>query len=93
MTDGVVPTTRRSVQLRPTVIVALGAVSLVTMPLTAVWFLGLAMVLLAATVAFAAVARQPRRSRHAVGTGASVALGLLVGPAVYLALAVAVAVV
>lgn len=60
------------------------AVSVVTMPLTAVWFLLLGGVLVVAAAASAAVTRAP-----ALSPIGFVGLGLLAGPAVYLALAAA----
>lgn len=57
-------------------------ISIVTMPLTAIWFMvvGGAMVAMSATVA--AVKRSP-----VLGAAGFVGLGLLVGPAVYVSLA------
>lgn len=58
-------------------------VSVVTMPLTAVWFLALGGLMLTASAAVAAVRRSPD-----LGSGGYVGLGLLVGPFIYLGLAV-----
>jgi hypothetical protein len=67
--------------VRRTVAIA-AVVSVVTMPLTAVWFLLIGGVLLVAGLLPTAIGRAPRPSRAAF-----VGLGLLVGPAVYLGLA------
>lgn len=68
------------------VLASVGAVSVLTMPLTAVWFL------LAGFLAFigAAVAAmlRPLRGPQVLSIGASVGLGLLAGPTIYLGLAV-----
>lgn len=68
-------------------IVALAAVSVITMPLTAIWFLlaGLLGLIVAGTAAMLPSERPPS---DVIGVGASAALGLLVGPTVYLGLAV-----
>jgi len=58
-------------------------VSVVTMPLTAMWFLLIGGVLLVAGLLPRAVG-----SATSIGTAAIVGLGLLVGPAVYISLAV-----
>lgn len=58
-------------------------VSVVTMPLTAVWFLLVGGVLLLAGLVPAALGRTSE-----VGLSALVGLGLLVGPAIYISLAV-----
>jgi hypothetical protein len=57
-------------------------VSVVTMPITAMWFLLIGGVLLVAGLLPAA-----RRSRPTIGAASLVGLGLLVGPAIYIALA------
>lgn len=63
------------------------AVSVVTMPLTAIWFLLLGAVILA-LASLVAVARRSSTDRaRTVATGISLGAGLLVGPAMYLALA------
>ena len=58
-------------------------VSLVTMPLTAMWFLLVGGVLLVAGLVRALVSGTPW-----LGVAGSVGLGLLLGPAVYVGLAV-----
>jgi hypothetical protein len=63
-------------------VAAAAAVSVVTMPLTAMWFLLVGGVLLVAGLARAAVTARP-----CLGLAGSVGLGLLVGPAIYVALA------
>ena len=74
-----------SIALNWRILVSVGAVSVVTMPLTAIWFL------LAGFLAFvgAAVAAMLRslRGPQALSIGASVGLGLLAGPTIYLGLA------
>ncbi len=61
-------------------------VSLVTMPLTAVWFLQLGFVILMVTAALAAAKRDPVEQQRTLRTGGNVAAGLLVGPGIYLLL-------
>ena len=62
------------------------AVSLVTMPLTAMWFLLVGGVLLVAGLVATIV-----KGRADLGLAGSAGLGLLVGPTVYVGLAVALA--
>lgn len=73
--------------LRRELVLPVGAVSLLTMPLTAVWFLLLGSLLLAVSAVAAATRRSPDAQAAALSTGASLAAGLLVGPAVYLLMA------
>ena len=61
---------------------AAAVVSVVTMPLTAMWFLLIGGALLVAGLVPATVRRASR-----LGTASLVGLGLLVGPAIYIALA------
>ena len=57
-------------------------ISIVTMPLTAIWFMVVGGAMVAVSAAVAAVKRSP-----ALGAAGFVGLGLLVGPAVYVSLA------
>jgi hypothetical protein len=80
---------RHHFAFRWSVVAPTAAVSLATMPITAIWF-----VLLAPIVGFfgagaAMVARLPSTKDHTVTTAASLSFGLLAGPLVYLGLAVA----
>ena len=75
--------------LRRHLIVAVGAVSLLTMPLTAIWFLFLGLLLVMASAVVAATRRTPQAQASTLGTGLSIAAGMLVGPAVYLLMALA----
>ncbi len=61
-------------------------VSLLTMPLTAVWFLQLGFLVLMVTAAVATTKPEPVKQQRTLQTGGNVAGGLLVGPAVYLLL-------
>ena len=61
---------------------AAAVVSVVTMPITAMWFLLIGGVLLVAGLVAATVRRAPR-----LGTASLVGLGLLVGPVIYIGLA------
>ena len=61
-------------------------VSLLTMPLTAVWFLQLGFLVLMVTAAVAATKPEPVKQQRTLQTGGSVVGGLLVGPGVYLLL-------
>src|SRR5918998_4322262 len=74
----------RAVVLRPRLLAAMAVLSLLTMPLTAVWFLWLGSLLLMAS----AIVASPRRGLDAqaatLGTRVSVAARLLVGTGVYL---------
>ena len=64
--------------------------SVLTSPITAVWFLLLGQVVLMLTVITAVVIRDSwDRSERVFRMGASVGLGLLVGPLLYVGLAVA----
>lgn len=74
--------------MRPRLVAATALVSLLTMPLTAVWFLLLGSLLMAGSAVAAATRRSPDAQAATLGTGVSVAAGLLVGPAVYLLMAV-----
>jgi hypothetical protein len=65
------------------------AISLVSMPLTAIWFLLLAPLTLVAGAIAAALTRSSRRTEEILGLAGGIGLGLLLGPAVYLALALA----
>lgn len=69
------------------IVVPLGVVSVVTMPLSAIWFLLLALLTFVATAISGAVARSPHRADGIVQTGMSIGLGLLPGPVIYLTLA------
>jgi hypothetical protein len=60
--------------------------SLLTIPLTAVWFLQLGFLVLMVTAAVAATKAEPVKQQRTLQTGGNVAGGLLVGPAVYLLL-------
>lgn len=64
-------------------LVPAAALSLVTMPFTGIWFLALGGVVMV-VAGFLAAFRQPEPASGLGSTG----LGLLLGPAVYLALAV-----
>jgi hypothetical protein len=61
-------------------------VSLLTMPLTAVWFLLLGFLVLVVAAAAAATKPEAVKQQRTLQTGGNVAGGLLVGPAVYLLL-------
>ncbi|WP_229023064.1 hypothetical protein [Actinomarinicola tropica] len=61
-------------------------VSVVTSPLTAIWFLLLGP--LALVVGAAVAAATPARAGDVLGRSAAVAMGLLAGPLLYLGLAV-----
>lgn len=76
---------RGMIALNWKLLAGVGAVSVLTMALTAVWFL-LAGVLVLVGVAIAAVLR-PFQAAQLLSDGGSVALGLLVGPVIYLGLA------
>src|SRR5918998_1107601 len=77
----------RTVVLRPRLLGAMAVLSLLTMPLTAVWFLWLGSLLLMASAIVASTRRDLDAQASALGTGVSVAAGLLVGTVVYLLLA------
>jgi hypothetical protein len=68
------------------VLLGVGAVSAVTMSLTAIWFLLIGFLVFIGT-AIAAVVR-PSRGPQLLSVGGSIGLGLLVGPTIYLGLAV-----
>lgn len=70
------------------ILVPVAAVSLVTMPLTAIWFLLLGFVALVISFTYSAVQVSPRQRARTLSVGGSIGLGLLVGPLVYLTLAV-----
>jgi hypothetical protein len=78
--------------VRPRLVVPLAALSLVTMPLTAVWFLLVAELVLVATLILAAVRGRTPAGDRGLARGFSIGLGLLAGPAVYFGLAVIAAV-
>jgi hypothetical protein len=63
------------------------ALSILTSPLTAVWFLLFGFLGLVVTAVVAARRADLGRRADAVTVGASLSLGVLVGPAMYLALA------
>ena len=83
-------TTRRTSPASPEweVAVPIGLVSVLTMPLTAIWFafIGSA-TLVAAAIAAAAADTCPVASSR-LRTGGSIAIGMLAGPSIYLVLAV-----
>jgi hypothetical protein len=60
--------------------------SLLTMPLTAVWFLLLGFLVVMVTAAVASTKPEPVKQQRTLQTGGNVAGGLLVGPGVYLLL-------
>jgi hypothetical protein len=64
-------------------------ISLVSMPLTAIWFLVLGPLTLVLGAVAAALARSPRRTTEILGLAGGIGLGLLAGPVVYLGLAAA----
>ncbi|HEX6569644.1 MAG TPA: hypothetical protein VF015_10775 [Acidimicrobiales bacterium] len=68
-------------------VLALAALSVLTMPITAIWFLLLGGATLLAGAVAAALRRTPGDRAATLCTVASVAIGVLVGPAVYLSLA------
>jgi hypothetical protein len=72
---------------RPRIVAVAAAVSLVTMPITAIWFLVLAPVVAFVGAAAAVAQPEPEAKDRMVWTAASLALGLLAGPALYLVLA------
>jgi hypothetical protein len=78
---------RTIVSLNWRVLGAVGLVSLITMPATAIWFLLLGFLTFMATAVYAAILRSPERSAAALTMGMSTGVGLLVGPVVYLSLA------
>lgn len=80
---------RQSIAVTWPLVGFVGLISLVTMPITAVWFLMLAPLSLVAGSVAAALARSERRRIDLLTFALSLGLGLLVGPAVYVALAVA----
>jgi hypothetical protein len=89
--NGVLSVVEQTEQLAPirwTLMAVVGLVSVVTMPITAVWFLMLAPLSLVAAAVGAALARSSRQSGAVRSIGASVAAGLIIGPALYLTLAV-----
>lgn len=65
-----------------------GALSILTMPLTAVWFVFVGFAVMAVCAAWAATRRDEQQRSDILGKGAALGTGLLLGPAVYLALAV-----
>ncbi len=65
-----------------------GVVSLITMPITAMWFLALGPLSLVGGAIAAASTRSQRRATDILATTAGVGIGLLAGPALYLTLAV-----
>lgn len=79
---------RPAARLRLGWFVPAAVVSIVTMPLTAVWFLLLGFVALLVTATFALVQRSEERKAAILRTGGNLALGTLVGPTIFLALAI-----
>jgi hypothetical protein len=73
--------------LRWSILVPAAVVSLVTMPVTAIWFLLLAPIVGFLGATAAALARSSSTKDHLVSSAAALSIGLLVGPIVYLALA------
>jgi hypothetical protein len=71
--------------LRWRYVVVIGAVSLLTMPITAIWFLVLGFAALTGTAV--AAGAHLTRTAESLDTGISIGVGLLVGPVVYLSLA------
>ena len=80
---------RQSIAVTWPLVGFVGLISLVTMPITAVWFLMLAPLSLVAGSVAAVLARSERRRIDLLTFALSLGTGLLVGPAVYVALAVA----
>jgi hypothetical protein len=74
--------------IRPRLLASFAVLSLLTMPLTAIWFLLLAEIVFVVTGVAAVVQGRTPAGDRALACGFSVGLGLLAGPAVYLALAV-----
>ena len=70
------------------ILLPVAAVSLVTMALTAIWFLLLGFLALVSSFIFSAVQASPQERERTLSVGGSIGLGLLVGPLVYLTLAV-----
>jgi hypothetical protein len=73
--------------LRWSTVVPIAVVSIVTMPITAMWFLLLAPLVGVLGAAAAAFARSASAKDRDVSRAASISVGLLAGPIVYLALA------
>jgi hypothetical protein len=84
----VVENARPRITIAWPILLPVAAVSLVTMPLTAIWFLLLGLVALVISFIFSAVQASPRQRERTLSVGGSSGLGLLVGPLVYLTLAV-----
>lgn len=68
-------------------LVIAGAVSIVTMPITAVWFLLIGFLTFIGTAMYALLPSQRSRTAQVLSTGGSVGLGLLIGPTIYLGIA------
>ena len=64
----------------------IGAVSIVTLPLTAIWFLFLGCATLTGTAAYAAATGPADQAAAILRTGASIGIGLILGPILYLVL-------
>jgi len=89
-TSGLERRTERSPRFSRKAFALAAAYSLITSPLTAVWFLLLGPVVMMVSAIVAAVARTSLDQRERVlRIGASVGVGLLAGPLVYIALALA----
>ncbi len=74
--------------VNPKVLALAAVLSLLTSPVTAIWFLLIAPLVLALSAIVAFLARSSLdRSERALRLGLSVGVGLLVGPAVYIGLA------
>ena len=82
--------TARSSRFSSKVLALAAVLSLITSPLTAVWFLLLGPIVMMLSAIVAAVLRTSLDQRERVlRIGASVGVGLLVGPLLYIALALA----
>jgi hypothetical protein len=79
--------TEGSVGWRWTLFVVSATISVLTMPLTAIWFSLLGPLVAIVSCAIALVPRSDARRTRIVLTGGAIAGGLWVGPAVYLGLA------
>ena len=73
-------------------LVGAAVVSLVTMPITAIMFLALAPLVAFTGALIAVFRREPADKDRTVRTAASLALGILAGPAVYIGLAIVLAI-
>lgn len=77
----------RRPRLRRPLVVGTALVSLLTMPITAIWFLLLAPIVAVVGAVLATAVRSHGGKERILVTAASVAVGLLAGPLVYLGLA------